>query len=55
MKDKILEYRKKHAISQNKMAKMCGVSPVTITRLEHGGKPSPIVEGKINRIIQEDK
>lgn len=55
MKEKILEYRKKHAISQSKMAKLCGVSPVTITRLEHGGNPSPIVEGKINRIIQEDK
>jgi len=55
MKEQILEYRKKHAISQNKMAQLCGVSPVTITRLEKGGKPSPIVEGKINKVIQEDK
>lgn len=55
MKEKILKYRMEHSISQSEFAKRCGISPVTIGRIERGGKPSPIVEGKINKVIKEDK
>lgn len=55
MKEKLLQYRKEHGISQRKMAKLCGISPTTIERIEQGGKPSFIVEGKLEKVIKEEK
>lgn len=53
MREEILEYRRKHSLSQEAFAKRCGISPVTVLRLEHGGRPSTIVEGKIRKVIDE--
>lgn len=53
MKERLLRFREKHGLSQIALAKMIGISPTTIVRLEKGGKPSTIVEGKINKIIGE--
>lgn len=55
MKERLLQYRQKHGISQRKMAKLCGISPTTIERIEKGGKPSFLVTGKIERVITEEK
>lgn len=55
MKEKLLQYRKQNGISQRKMAKLCGVSPATIERIEKGGEPSLIVAGKLENVMQEDK
>lgn len=55
MKNELLNYRKEHAISQRKMAKLAGVSPTTIERIEKGGEPSTIVAGKLERVIREDR
>lgn len=55
MKNELLNYRKKHAISQREMARRCGISPTTIERIEKGGEPSTIVAGKLERVIREDK
>ena len=55
MREKLLEYRRKNGISQRKMAKLCGISPTTIERIEKGGKPSFVVAGKLEKIIQEEK
>ena len=55
MKEKLLQYRKRNGISQRKMAKLCGVSPATIERIEKGGEPSLIVAGKLENVMQEDK
>jgi DNA-binding XRE family transcriptional regulator len=54
MKERLLAYRKKYGLSQVELAKLCGISPTTIVRIENGGKPSLIVEGKINKIIGEE-
>jgi len=51
MKEELLNYRKQNGISQRKMAKLCGISPTTIERIEKGGEPSMIVAGKLERII----
>ena len=53
MKEKILKYRMNHSLSQAAFAKLCGISPVTVLRLEHGGKPSTVVEGKIRKVIDK--
>lgn len=55
MKEKLLQYRKQNGISQRKMAKLCGISPTTIERIEKGGEPSMIVAGKLERVMQEEK
>lgn len=52
MKDEVLAWRKKHAISQNAMAKLCGISPTTLMRIEAGHEPSVIVRGKIEKVLE---
>lgn len=54
MKERILQYRKEHGLSQVELAKLCGISPTTIVRIENGKKYSVIVEGKINKVIGEN-
>ena len=51
MKDRILNYRKEHGLSQVDLAKKCGISPTTIVRIENGKKCNIITEGKINKVI----
>ena len=51
MKDKLLNFRMEHSISQRKMAEMCNISPTTIERIESGKEPSMIVRGKIEKVI----
>jgi len=51
MKDRILKYRKEHGLSQVDLAKLCGISPTTIVRIENGKKCNIITEGKINKVI----
>ena len=53
IREEILEFRRMYLLSQEAFAKRCGVSPVTILRIEHGGKPSTIVEGKIRKVLNE--
>lgn len=55
MKDEVLEYRKKHSLSQRAFAKLCGVSPTTILRLESGKEPMLLTKGKIEKVIKENK
>ena len=51
MKERILKYRKEHGLSQVDLAKLCGISPTTIVRIENGKKCNIITEGKINKVI----
>ncbi len=51
MKEEVLAWRKKHAISQNAMAKLCGISPTTLMHIEAGHEPSVIVRGKIEKVL----
>jgi len=51
--NKILNFRRLNGITQIELAKMAGVSPTTIARIERGGKPSIIVEGKLENAIDE--
>lgn len=55
MRDEILKFRKDNSISQRTMAKMCGISPTTLMRIESGKEPGLIVRGKIEKIIKEKK
>ena len=55
IREEILEFRRNHSLSQEAFAKRCGISPVTILRIEHGGRPSTIVEGKIRKVLNESE
>ena len=54
MKNEILKFRMEHSISQNAMAKMCGISPTTLMHIEAGKEPSLIVKGKIEKVLNAD-
>lgn len=55
MKEEILKFRMDNSISQNAMAKMCGISPTTLMRIEAGKEPSLIVKGKIEKVLGKSK
>lgn len=53
---KILEYRKKHFISQTEFAKKCGVSLQTINSIENGKQePSIITEARILEVLESEE
>lgn len=45
--EKCLRYRAEHSLSQERMAKLCGVSRFTIIKLENGGSVSKLTAYKI--------
>lgn len=52
----IIDYRAKHNLSLAKMAKLCGVSEVTLCNIENGiQNPSRLTIAKIMRVIEGDK
>ena len=54
-KEKVLEFRSSNSISQRNFAKLCGISPTTLMRIEAGKEPSLIVKGKIDKILKGGK
>ncbi len=47
----VLEFRSKHSLSQRKFAKLCGISPTTLQKIEFGKEPGLIVAGKIRKFM----
>lgn len=53
---RILEYRKKHFISQTEFAEKCGVSLQTINSIENGKQePSTITEARILKVLESEE
>ncbi len=50
-KDKVIQFRKDNSINHRDMAKMCGISPTTLLKIEHGKEPGLIVQGKIEKAM----
>ena len=54
LREKILNYRAKHDISQYKFAELCKVTPQTICNIENGiQEPSKLTKQKILNIVEE--
>lgn len=49
---RIKRLRKKLGLSQEALARLLGVSLITVNRWEHGTKPSPLAEEKIGRLLK---
>lgn len=50
----MVRYRAKHRISQEGLARLCGVSLQTINSVENGlQKPSKVTEQKIRMVVEE--
>ena len=47
LRSRIIRYRSRTGISQVKFAEQCGVHPLTIMKVEKGGKVRPVTEVKI--------
>lgn len=55
LSDNIIRYRAKHDLSQEQMAKKCGITKLTIFNIEHGKQtPTPKTEMKIRMVLEED-
>lgn len=55
LRDKMLDYRARHSISQGKLAELCHVTKQTIWAVENGiQKPSKLTERKIRNVLEED-
>ena len=52
MREVVLAFRKDYGISQRKFAKLCGISPTTLMKIEKGKEPGLIVRGKIENAMQ---
>lgn len=52
--EKILDYRARNKTSQLNLAKMVGVTQVTIAKIENGGKFHPVTERKILNVIEKE-
>ena len=56
LQEKMLEYRAKHRLSQEKLAHLCGLSLQTVNSVENGlQNPTKLTERKIRIVIEEDK
>ena len=55
MRDEVIKYRKEHGLSRKALAEKCGINELTLQRVEEGKKPSLIVQGKIEKVIMEEK
>ena len=55
LRQKMLDYRAKHNLSQVKLAEMCKVTPQTICNIENGiQEPSKLTKQKILNIIEKE-
>lgn len=48
-------YRAKHRLTQAELGERCGVTYVTICRVEQGAVPSATTEAKIRLVIEEEE
>lgn len=56
LRNKMLDYRAKHNLSQGELASRCNVTKQTIWAVENGiQKPSKLTERKILNIVEEEK
>lgn len=56
MVDKMLKYRAAHNLSQEKFAKLCGLTKATVNNLESGkSKGTKLTWAKIERIINLER
>ena len=54
IKDRILEYRIKHRISQRQFAERAGIALQTVSSIERGEqKPQAVTRGKIETVLRE--
>ena len=52
---KMIAYRAKHNTTQKELAKLCGVSEVTIINAERGKKLTNLTVGKIELVVNESE
>lgn len=56
LKDRMLDYRAKHGLSQEKAARQCDITLQTWTNIERGLQdPSRLTVAKIENVIGEEK
>lgn len=55
LRDRMIEYRGRHGISQDELARICRVSRQTVAYIEKGRKPTPLTEAKISVIIKKEE
>lgn len=54
LREKMLDYRARHDVSQVRLAELCKVTPQTICNIENGvQEPSKLTKQKILNIIEE--
>ena len=51
--EKMIEFRAKKNLSQSKLAKMTGLSLLTICHIENGYQPRPTTIVKIKQVIEK--
>ena len=55
LQELMLQYRAKHGLSQEKLARLCNVSTQTINSVENGlQRPSKLTEEKIRLVVKEE-
>ena len=56
LRERILQYRAKHSMSQEDFANKCQVNVMTINTIETGKrKPTQLTQTKIEMILKEDE
>lgn len=53
-KDMIIDYRAKKGITQNEMAKLLGLSRITVASIEQGSQLSILTKGKVAKFFDVD-
>ena len=55
-RERVIEYRKRHGITQREMAKKCELSPPTIIKIEGSDRyyPNVMTRGKLDRVLDEE-
>ena len=54
LQEMMVQYRAKHDLSQEKLAKLCGLSLQTVNSVENGlQNPSKLTEQKIRLVVEE--
>lgn len=51
--EKILRYRARNSIGRKRLAKQIGITELTLSRIEAGGKYRAVTERKILDVIEE--
>ncbi len=57
LKDRIIQYRAKHNVSQEDFANLCQVNVMTINSIETGKRKNPtqLTKAKIEMILRKDE